>query len=114
MLSPGAVLDLAKLLPGQFKSGQVVCPMAQKVCPTLGCSGGCANGYCWQVQPPEALWVSHMLLQMVVLFGTECRVQHVHPFAKQHMLVMDSSAVLVSFGACAFVMCLLVSTSTTI
>lgn len=45
----GAVLDLPKLLPGKFKSGQVVCPMARKVCPTLGCSGSCSNGYCWQV-----------------------------------------------------------------
>lgn len=45
----GAVLDLPKLLPGSFKSGQLVCPEARKVCPTLGCAGGCANGYCWQV-----------------------------------------------------------------
>lgn len=46
----GAVLDLPKLLPGSFKSGQLVCPEARKVCPTLGCAGGCANGYCWEVR----------------------------------------------------------------
>jgi hypothetical protein len=60
LCSPGAVLDLAKLLPGQFKSGQVVCPIAQKVCPTLGCSGGCANGYCWQVQQNTSKYPLHV------------------------------------------------------
>lgn len=44
------MLDLPKLLPGSFKSGQLVCPEARKVCPTLGCAGGCANGYCWEVR----------------------------------------------------------------
>lgn len=45
----GAVLDLPKLAPSIFKSGMLECPLAAKVCPTLGCSGGCTNGYCWQV-----------------------------------------------------------------
>lgn len=44
----GATLNLPQLLPGVFKSGQIICPPASKVCPTLGCVDGCLNGYCWQ------------------------------------------------------------------
>lgn len=46
--SAGAVLDLAKILPTRFKSGQLVCPNSSAVCPTLGCRDACRNGYCWQ------------------------------------------------------------------
>ncbi|WIA42317.1 hypothetical protein OEZ86_008331 [Tetradesmus obliquus] len=46
--SDGAVLDLPKLLPSKFKRGQITCPAAASVCPTLGCPQGCSNGYCWQ------------------------------------------------------------------
>eukprot|EP00878_Enallax_costatus_P003097 GHUV01003296.1.p1 GENE.GHUV01003296.1~~GHUV01003296.1.p1 ORF type:complete len:484 (+),score=96.88 GHUV01003296.1:3288-4739(+) len=44
----GAILDLAKLLPTKFKSGQITCPNANTVCPTLDCKEACSNGYCWQ------------------------------------------------------------------
>ena len=42
------MLDLPKLLPSKFKSGQLVCPQASTVCPTLGCKAACNNGYCWK------------------------------------------------------------------
>lgn len=46
--STGAVLDLPKLLPTKIKTGQLTCPTARSVCPTLGCREACSNGYCWQ------------------------------------------------------------------